>query len=123
MIRLIIDQRAATETEMQALEKLPGYTELVSILRSEGRHHGIELEVREPVSKTVQDVLMSFPPEQRTPETARALMPPDPQVVQINIGRDQRNSGADAAGVLQINIGANQRNAGRNHFSDGDFHE
>jgi len=45
------------------------------------------------------------------------------QIVQVNIGQNQRNSGADAAGMLQINIGANQRNAGRNHFSDGDFHE
>lgn len=75
MIRLTIDQSAATEAEVSALEGLPGYAELVSILRSEGRRHGIALEVREPVLKNVQDILMSFPPEQRTPETARALMP------------------------------------------------
>lgn len=45
------------------------------------------------------------------------------QVVQVNVGQDQRNSGSDASGVLQINIGVNQRNAGRHHNSDGDFHE
>lgn len=47
----------------------------------------------------------------------------EPRVVQVNIGQDQRNSGADAAGVVQTNIGANQRNAGRHHCSDGDFYE